>query len=136
MPKPIPKWDHFRVILSYTLKKQAKLTPPTLKNLSNRLGISTEKIFLELDSQEVAYCLIQRTQKYKLAGVELIIKSIPERLFTLYGTDNEQIKEQYDELMKREIKIEPEVDWVAVKKEEREKIKQKNLRYFLQEEIA
>jgi hypothetical protein len=103
--------------------------------LSLRVGIGADKILQVLDEHNIQYEEVKRTVKDKLAGRELLLVSIPVELEELFSVDNKAIQETYQELKKREIRLEPETNHYYERWLKKEKLKKLQMRYFLAEYI-
>lgn len=134
MPRPIPEWDQFRVLLNYLLRKQLDYQRVTLQQLTQRMGIGVKTVEDLLMRNGVVYTLLPTTEKWKNSGVEIVIESIPAAYETIFKVEGQKILETFNYFTSREIELEPEPDRQAIRKEQRRQKKIEQMRYFLKEE--
>lgn len=135
MPTPIPEWDRPRILIRYLVRRQLRHRTTNLQEARLRVGIGSDRILEILSDQGIEYKIVQTTEVKKSRGLEVLIKSVPESLAEVYRIDKEKLKDSFDILEKRDIKIEPERNWRKELKQKREQDRKNKLRYFLKEDI-
>lgn len=133
MPRPIPRWDISRILVQYLVRRQLEKRPATLKQISNRLGVAVDYFLALLDAEKIQYTRITAGVGWERED-KLVITGIPEKLVLQQHLPKEKILEAGKEILAMPFEIKPEkIKLKDLRKQEKERINQEKIRFFLGE---